>query len=1348
MPTSAYSRSPVLAYVRWYSLTAIWVLLILPITPATLGAQDNVRAFRFIENRGQWGPEVAFAGRTGEGLVSFTPQGIDRSFRVVSSDAEADFVVSTRFLHASPLVRIDGEELAGGVHHFYDGPDPASHVENARDFRRVRYDHIYPGIDLLYHESQGRLKYDFILEPGAFPSHIMVRTGGISGVSVDPAGRLVMKTPFGTLREDPPYSYQEVDGRRVEVDVDYVVIDSVTYGFRVESWDPSRPLVIDPCMALEYLTFLGGGDYDEVTSMAIDSAGFSYAVGMTRATSFPTIPQANVPTPQNRAFVTKIAPDGTSLVYSALFGPEYIGLYDEILDESTGQVIGQRYEPIGEDVAVDPSGRAVVAFTTNQQNLPSTPGAVQEARTPNNIISACGPPTYDNFDLFVMRLGNNGQVEWGTYLGGSEDDYLRDLAVGPDGRVAVTGMTVPPICGARGDTLSFPTTVPDGGYGPDVPLRNADIFVSLIDNTGRNLLYSALYGGSGPDYAGGVAFDPASQDLYIVGSTGSNDFPTTSGAWRENAEPGLGGGVFDVVVGRIDPVGGTLEYSTYLPDGGGAGRRGLGYGGFARRPQQGRPLSGLDREDIFQGIIVEAPGQVLLGGSTRSTTLPVTGGALQGSNGNPSGSDSNRLDAWLIRFDMNGGGIRTATYLGGSGPDLLGGLATTREGNIAVGVSTGSTDYPRTRVNIQDRLRGKSDGALSVLTPGLNGLDFSTYVGGTAVSGARLWEQSVRGVSVSPDGGIYLFGGTVSTNLPLTDNALQRTNDYFGGWIAKFVASTTPRIGAPLSIDFPVQACASTQTSGALIFNGGTDPLRIDSIRFSRRGPFTIVNPPTFPLVLGACDSITIIVGFDPSSDTIACDEVLRDTILYYSSNAAVPLVRTPMVARKGCVSFELRDTEINDPRYALGAARGYNLLAFVRGAQAQYVTVEPDPANDGTITTRGVIRDMPVFQGTTTLDFDVVATDTGRYCATFYVTIEPCTRRDTVRICTYVRSGFFNIVPENLDLGLIPCGETEFTSKIFNSGNDTLEFRHIRNEGPFPYDLYYPIKWDSMRRLAPGDTFEFTSVLRPLGFGERRVEPVFETNEILEREQRQIVRAELDTVIGILSTTSVVGAWSDLLDLPIRFDLSREGRAPLRELSLVLEYDMNLLELIDIGGEGKPLQNWSVVESRPVDGGRYVRLKVGEKGTPLAGGGEIGTMRLRVLRGDSIETPIRISLGDPSALCMDASVDSSAAFRLSEECIAWSRLLTSDNRMLRRPWPNPSGPTLHIPYRVPVDGTVTLTLYDASGDRAMILHEGRMQEGPGEILLQTGQLPPGLYFCRMVVNGLLTDVREVMIAR
>ena len=251
MPTSAYSRSPVLAHVRWYSLTAIWVLLILPITPATLGAQDNVRAFRFIENRGQWGPEVAFAGRTGEGLVSFTPQGIDRSFRVVSSDAEADFVVSTRFLHASPLVRIDGEELAGGVHHFYDGPDPASHVENARDFRRVRYDHIYPGIDLLYHESQGRLKYDFILEPGAFPSHIMVRTGGISGVSVDPAGRLVMKTPFGTLREDPPYSYQEVDGRRVEVDVDYVVIDSVTYGFRVESWDPSRPLVIDPCMALE-----------------------------------------------------------------------------------------------------------------------------------------------------------------------------------------------------------------------------------------------------------------------------------------------------------------------------------------------------------------------------------------------------------------------------------------------------------------------------------------------------------------------------------------------------------------------------------------------------------------------------------------------------------------------------------------------------------------------------------------------------------------------------------------------------------------------------------------------------------------------------------------------------------------------------------------------------------------------------------------------------------------------------------------------------------------------------------------------------------------------------------------
>jgi hypothetical protein len=258
----------------------------------------------------------------------------------------------------------------------------------------------------------------------------------------------------------------------------------------------------------------------------------------------------------------------------------------------------------------------------------------------------------------------------------------------------------------------------------------------------------------------------------------------------------------------------------------------------------------------------------------------------------------------------------------------------------------------------------------------------------------------------------------------------------------------------------------------------------------------------------------------------------------------------------------------------------------------------------------------------------------------------------------------------------------------------------------------------------------------------------VFLTSEIREREHRQVVIASLDTVIGTLSTTSAVGAYGDLIEFPIRFDLSREGRAPLLELSLVIEYDENLLELIQIGGDGMPLQDWTVVESRPVDRGRYVRLKVGEEGRPLAGGGEIGKMRLRVLRGDSIETTLRLSLGDPSALCMDASVDSSSGFRLSDECLAYNRLLYSGNRMLKLPWPIPSGPRLHIPYNVPIEGTTTVSLYDASGNRVMILHDGPMEEGPGEFILQTTQLPPGIYFCRMVVNGLMTDVREVMIAR
>ncbi len=1328
------------------------ILLLIPLFLLLLSsgvdAQDQVRQFRFVENIGQWPLQVRFAGQVGSAHYRFGVGRVDRTIRIVNrqSGAVEDVAIRTRFLRTSPLLKVYGTEPGGGKHHFYLGKEPEEHFSGADDFRSVTYRHLYDGIDMVYREEEGGLKYDIYVDPGARPQQITLANEGIEGLSVDPAGRLVMRTSFGILREDRPYSYQEIDGLRVEVDVRYRIINDSTFGFQVLEYDPSRPLVIDPCLAIEYLTFLGGGDYDEVTSMATDSSGFSYAVGITRASNFPTIPGTLISGPDNRVFVTKIAPDGRSLVYSVLFGPEYLGLYDQLRDSASGQVIGQLYEALGEDVEVDRSGRAVVGLTTNQRTLPATPTGYQPNRASNNLLSACGLPTYDNFDLFVMRLGNNGSVEWGTYLGGSEDEYLRDIALTSDGSVAITGFTVAAECGGRGDTVTFPVTLPDKGFTTPDDLKGPEAFVSLLSADGASLRFSALYGGSGAEYGGAIAVG-GDDNLYILGSTNSDDLVTTTGAYRENPEPGLDPGVYDLYLARIDPFAGRLLYATYIPDNGGSGRRGLGVGGFARRPATGRPISGLTDEFIYQGLLFERDGEVVLGGSTRSTTLPVTGGVVQGANGNPGGGSLSGYDAFLIRFDMNSSAIRTATYLGGNGLDVLGGLARTIDGNIAIGVSTSSTNYPVTRVNIQDQLRGLADGALTVMAPGFNGFDFSTYVGGTAVSGARLWEQSVRGVSADSRGGIYLFGGTVSFNLPFTPDALNRTNDYFGGWIAKFTASQEPRLGAPLSITFPPEACVREQLAGALVFNGGTDPLVIDSITFARGIGYSLVNPPTFPLILGACDSITITIGFSAEVDTNNCGEVFRDTVLYYAANAVIPRIETPLVGQTSCVFFELRQTQVDDPRYPLGSNRGYNLLAFVGGDQTQFVSVEPAATNSGLLTLRGPVKDRPVNRGVTSIDFDVNATDTGRFCEVFYVTVEPCLRYDTIRICTYVTGGFFNIEPEVFDLGLIPCGEHEIPTKIWNTGNDTLEFRLADLRGPNALDVFYRISWDSIRKLAPGDTFFYNTYFRPFGVGDRRSEPLFATNERIDEEKRQIITARLDTLGVQVSTASLVGAYSDLLDFPFTYEIIRPGGPPLRELTLRLAYDIALLELDRFTGAGGLLEGWEVDLNQPVNGGRFLRLIAGTSGQPLEASGRLGSFRMRVLRGDSIETPIRVEIDGTSSFCIESESDSTALFRLSDECLAHDRLIFEGNRMLKPFYPNPSGPVLHIPFRVPEEGSVKIMLFDARGDMVALLVDQSMTEGERELRVSTSILSPGLYFCRMVVNEKLTDLRKVVIS-
>lgn len=1328
----------------WTALLVSLILLVLPVIQPSASAQPDQGSFRFVENVGQWPKATAFQGKAGDAVVRFSETGISYWFPVRNKQQPEKlrgYILSTEFVGASDSPRISGNDPAGGLHNYYLGNSADEQFTGAKDFSGIRYTDLYRGIEAVFSGKNGRMKYDFIVSPKGNPDDIEVRYKGARSLSINEKGELEIITEFGVVREARPYTYQVVDGKTVEIPTEYHLTGPASYGFSVGKYDHNRPLVIDPCLSIEYLTFLGAGGFDEVTSMAVDSVGNGYAVGMTRTLHFPTVPQQGSTPMEPFTFVSKISPDGSSLVYSTVFGPQFRGTYGL---SPTGDIT--IHEPLGEAVAINGAGKAVVAFTTNTQGLTTTANAFQPARAPNKTNSVCPNPPSENYDAYVLRLGNNGAVEWATYLGGSDDEYVRDMAIDNAGNIAITGVTHAFSCSGIGDSLDFPITIPADSFSTDLRVKEFETFVAQLDPEGESLRFSALYGGRGNEFASKIAADP-SGDLYIMGSTNSTDLKTTTGAYQETPNTGLSSSVYDLYIARIDPAAGVLKYNTYISDIGGNGRRGLGYGLYSDRRNRFLPINGLQTEERFQDMLLESDGVVIIGGSTRSGGLPGASGGLQGAPNNPNGSTMDSWDAYIMRFDMNAGAIVNATYLGGNGFDALGGLAFDNEGNIAIGVSTASTNYPLSRLNVQSELRGEVDGALTVLNPTLNGVEYSTYIGGGPLSGALLWEQSVRGVTSDNAGGIYVFGGTVSSDLPYTPNALSKENDFYGGWIAKMVAPDVPKIGVPLYVEFSPESCAQVQVTSQIIFNSGQAPLQIDDLKMIGGTTFFVADPPSLPLTLAPCDSLVLKLAFDPFATEIACDRTIRDTLIVVSSNAQGGNAIIPITGRKGCVSFTIRDKEVNDPRYRLGSARGYNLFAFVRGDVSQYVSIKKIPGGSNFIALRGTWDSVEVTTGVKTIDVNVNAPDTGYYCASFEVTVQPCDRKDTINVCAYVRSGFFNIDPTDYDLGLIGCRETEIPTKIWNSGNDTLEFRLWFVGGDQGEDVRYDIPWDSVRYLAPGDTFEFSTIYRPVGVGERVALPVYETNELPNPTVNHRITAELDTVIFELSIRDLEGAFDDALTLPIQHAPILDGRAPITEITLLAKFDRNALELEGVNRTGTLTDGWDVAESTFSVDGRIIRLVMGPSGNPLVGPGTLANLEFRVLRGDTAGSNLGVELAGISAGCLMAEIDSGFAFKLSEECLAHERLIFSNNRMLKQAYPNPARSAITIPFRVPKNDRVTMTLYDVTGRVMAILLDEEMSEGNNELRVNTSGLPPGLYYCRMVVGEVLTDTREVMIA-
>src|SRR5215469_13177835 len=325
----------------------------------------------FEPNQGQAAPTEKFEARgSGYGLYLTANEAVltvrDGSVQSSKGDDPAA-VVKMQFAGANPGSEPYGDERLPGHSNYFLGNDRSKWQTGIPQFGRVRYRDLYQGIDLDFYGKQGRLEYDFEVNPGADPKRIALEFRGAKHVEVAANGDLVIAAGDRELRFQAPRIYQKSSLGTSTVDGKFVLLGD-RVGFELGAYDRSRALVIDP--VLTFSTFLGGSGTESCATIAgtafvphcpgiaLDFAGNVYIAGATTNTSagWPGTPDTGLAGTAPDVFVARISGVSTAptLDYVTFIGGE-----------------GTDY-PTG--VAVDSGSNVYVAGITNSQKYPTVNG--------------------------------------------------------------------------------------------------------------------------------------------------------------------------------------------------------------------------------------------------------------------------------------------------------------------------------------------------------------------------------------------------------------------------------------------------------------------------------------------------------------------------------------------------------------------------------------------------------------------------------------------------------------------------------------------------------------------------------------------------------------------------------------------------------------------------------------------------------------------------------------------------------------------------------------------------------------------------------------------------------------
>jgi gliding motility-associated-like protein len=674
--------------------------------------KETSNTISFIENKGQWNPDVKVAGNTNIGnmyivddhihFLSFEKKGKHEGEETAEDEAKESLELGNQEVHGWGIY-LDGSNKNYTITKEKEMPTKYNyligdtyHGTNASSYGELTLNDIYQGVDLrIYSQQEHVMEFDWLVNPGADFRNIKMRFKGQDGLSIDEKGNLNVKLEFDVVKFDIPEAYQIINGKKVAVKMAFEIKGDVATFKAIGKVDSRYALVIDP--SLKWGTWFDNNSdsFDEyLFAVDIDNAGNMYCGGNINVQL--TSGAGNYINPASLfGFSNTYAGSVDGIVYelkfdgSAVLAITYFGstaddrLYGLNLspDKSTVYICGKTAGtiPSGSTTAFDNSRNSTDGFVAVLNSSLSTVqyssyigdagtademvtvraisnnsfvlgGTVNGALTSAYISNAYDATYSGNTEMYIAKFTGFNTLTFGTYIGGTSTEQLNDIQIFSDGAIAFSG--------SSGGTGSFPALFNNAANGVANTTGGLDGVIGVLNASGGSTVQMlSRFGGTSDDEFYGLTID-AFDTLYVTGFTSSTNFylgPNATAGNRFQITKGTGQDAFFGKISRNGWNAGSTDpwAATY-------------FGG-----------SGDDRGNTLRSY---TPYAMMIFGESQSDRYPFNknisdGGAF---------FDSTANGGWDIFYQVLGTDLKTqyfATLVGGGNNDYLGQTGTPHGSN-------------------------------------------------------------------------------------------------------------------------------------------------------------------------------------------------------------------------------------------------------------------------------------------------------------------------------------------------------------------------------------------------------------------------------------------------------------------------------------------------------------------------------------------------------------------------------------------------------------------------------------------------------------------------------------------